>query len=197
MSINMAWAALKSAVGAAPVAAAAASQVAAEQVPSTWDVLILHTPPAFQYFMVKALCKCTAVNEGLYILKFALGVIPSLLPTTHPFLSMFAILLNSTQTLFVLVYPPLTLSSSVLKSIFQVSVAVRSLATVKPHVPLIKVKSWKNCILDKYNLGIWTLCFPSSVLVLLWLLQLHSLNLWLPRYCLTNLLFFCWSMITE
>ena len=35
MSINMAWAALKSAVGAAPVAAAAASQVAAEQVPST------------------------------------------------------------------------------------------------------------------------------------------------------------------
>ena len=32
MSINMAWAALKSAVGAAPVAAAAATQVAAEQV---------------------------------------------------------------------------------------------------------------------------------------------------------------------
>ena len=43
MSINMAWAALKSAVGAAPVAAAAATQVAAEQVPSTWDVPILHT----------------------------------------------------------------------------------------------------------------------------------------------------------
>ena len=167
MSINMAWAALKSAVGAAPVAAAAATQVAAEQVPSTWGVLILHTPPAFQYFMVKALFKCTAVNEGLYILKFVLGVIPSLLPTTHPFLSTSAILLNSTQTLFVLVYPPLTFSSSVLKSIFQVSVAVRSLATVKPHVPLIKVKSWKNCILDKYNPGIWTLCFSSSVLVLL------------------------------
>ena len=35
MSINMAWAALKSAVGAAPVAAAAATQVAAEQVSST------------------------------------------------------------------------------------------------------------------------------------------------------------------
>ena len=32
MSINMAWAALKSAVGVAPAAAAAATQVAAEQV---------------------------------------------------------------------------------------------------------------------------------------------------------------------
>ena len=112
------------------------------QVPEMYRYCTLLT--VFQYFdMVMALCKCTAVNEGLYILKFALGVIPSLLPTTHPFLSMSAILLNSTQTLFFLVYPPLTFSSSVLKSIFQVSVAVRSLATVKPHVPLIKVISWK------------------------------------------------------
>ena len=57
MSINMAWAALKSAVGAAPIAAAAATQVAAEQVKSTGDVVILHsancTPlTAFQYLYI-------------------------------------------------------------------------------------------------------------------------------------------------
>ena len=57
MSINMAWAALKSAVGAAPVAAAAATQVAAEQVSSTWDVVIQHSAhrtslTAFQYLYI-------------------------------------------------------------------------------------------------------------------------------------------------
>ena len=51
MSINMAWAALKSAVGAAPVAAAAATQVAAEQVPKylrSSDTLLT----VFQYFYI-------------------------------------------------------------------------------------------------------------------------------------------------
>ena len=106
------------------------------QVPETYRYCTVCTLlQNFSIFtLVKALCKCTAVNEGSNILKLVLGVIPSLLPTTHPFLSMSAILLNSTLH---------SLSSSVLMSIFQVSVAVRSLATVKPHVPLIKVISWK------------------------------------------------------
>ena len=55
MSINMAWAALKSAVGAAPIAAAAATQVAAEQVASTGDVVLLHsancTPHSISVFV--------------------------------------------------------------------------------------------------------------------------------------------------
>ena len=41
MSLNMAWAALKSAVGAAPAVAAAATQVATEQVLGTRSVQVL------------------------------------------------------------------------------------------------------------------------------------------------------------
>ena len=59
MSINMAWAALKSAVGAAPIAAAAATQVAAEQVASTGEVAILQVQTAHpsQHFSICTLGK--------------------------------------------------------------------------------------------------------------------------------------------
>ena len=56
MSLNMAWAALKSAVGAAPAVAAAATQVASEQVLGTRSVQVLQH---FRLIMqVQVLCKC-------------------------------------------------------------------------------------------------------------------------------------------
>ena len=99
MSINMAWAALKSAVGAAPVAAAAATQVAAEQV--AW----------------------TLYKATFLALVCGLCCDPVLIPLCWDFF---------TQNCAVESQP-----------IIKVSVAVRSLATVKPHVPLIKVIFWQ------------------------------------------------------
>ena len=55
MSLNMAWAALKSAVGAAPAVAAAATQVASEQVLGTRSVQVLQH---FRLKQVQVLCKC-------------------------------------------------------------------------------------------------------------------------------------------
>ena len=56
MSLNMAWAALKSAVGAAPAVAAAATQVASEQVLGTRSVQVLQH---FRLIMqAQVLCKC-------------------------------------------------------------------------------------------------------------------------------------------
>ena len=64
MSINMAWAALKSAVGAAPIAAAAATQVAAEQVASTGDVVILHSAHLSQHFSICTIGKTMHQCDG-------------------------------------------------------------------------------------------------------------------------------------
>ena len=62
----MAWAALKSAVGAAPIAAAAATQVAAEQVASTGDVVvvILHTAHLSQHFSICTIGKTMHQCDG-------------------------------------------------------------------------------------------------------------------------------------
>ena len=97
MSINMAWAALKSAVGAAPVAAAAATQVAAEQV--AWTL----SKATFVALWLWFVTQCWFPSVGFFTQNCAVESQP----------------------------------------IIKVSVAVRSLATVKPHVPLIKVIFWQ------------------------------------------------------
>ena len=190
MSINMAWAALKSAVGAAPVAAAAASQVAAEQVPSTWDVLILHT----HSFSISVFLH----GEGslqMYGSKWRF-IHPEICPGCDSFPSPNHPPLSVNVCDPVKFHPnvvcPCLPSTHFLAQCWCLYFRCLLLCVALPQWSLMCLwLRWYpgNCILDKYILGIWTLCFPSSVLVLLSLLQPHSLNLWLPRFRLTNLFF--------
>ena len=131
MSLNMAWAALKSAVGAAPAVAAAATQVATEQVLGTRSVQVLQH---FRLKQVQLLCKCIGAKVQWFqcSLFLALGV------------NLFNIFLCS-LTIWI-AFPPSWLplySPNSFKiidySTLQASAAVRTLATVKPHVPMIKV----------------------------------------------------------